>query len=299
MNANQKLLALKGKIKWEGNLEEMRKSRFPTEWHMQIANTLNKILEYKHQEVLELQKKIPLSILKQKLKESLPKRTFFKNLEQHAKNSKIAIIAEIKKASPSLGVIQSDFDPIKIAKAYTEGGATCLSVLTEQHFFQGSPDYIAEVKAVSPLPVLRKDFIVDEYQIYESKVLGADAILLIVAALSDEQLKTFYSCAKQLDLDVLIEVHDATELKRALALKPRLLGINNRNLHTFEVSLNTTLELLPEIPKDTLVVSESGIHATEDVKKLSAQGVYTFLIGESLMRSKNPKEKLQELINDN
>ena len=241
---------------------------------------LHKILQHKRQEVLNSKK---------------AKRHFFKALKERVNNKEIAVIAEIKKASPSLGIIQPNFDPVAIAKAYTEGGATCLSVLTDQHFFQGDPTYIQAVKAVSPLPVLRKDFIIDAYQIYESKVLGADAILLIVAALKDSELKKFYNLANKLELDVLVEVHDEQELKRALALNPPCIGINNRNLKTFEVNIQTTLELLPKIPKELLVISESGIHNTEDIQKLCENGVYAFLIGEALMRSNNPKEKLQEL----
>jgi indole-3-glycerol phosphate synthase len=206
-----------------------------------------------------------------------------------------AIIAEIKKASPSKGVIRPDFHPAAIARSYETHGAACLSVLTDCDFFQGCERYLEEARAATRLPVIRKDFIVDPYQVAEARAIGADCILLIVAALNDQELKRLSTLAADLGMDVLVEVHDRPELERALALDLPLVGINNRNLRTFEVSLNNTLELLDLIPSDRLVVTESGILAPEDVALMRSHKVHAFLVGESFMRAESPGEKLAEL----
>jgi indole-3-glycerol phosphate synthase len=210
-------------------------------------------------------------------------------------NRQPAIIAEIKKASPSQGVIRDPFDPAQIARSYQSGGATCLSVLTDHDFFQGSEAYLAQAKQACNLPVLRKDFMIDPYQVFEARAIGADCILLIVAALDDAVLGELAQLATQLKLDVLVEVHDAAELQRALQLPLPLIGINNRNLRTFETSLDTTLQLLADIPEDRIVVTESAIHSREDVATMREHGVNAFLVGEAFMRAAEPGEKLQEL----
>ena len=207
-----------------------------------------------------------------------------------------SIIAEIKRASPSKGLIRVDFDVATIAKIYTEHGASCLSVLTEIDFFQGDPRYLSVAKANSPLPLLRKDFIIDPYQIYESRVLGADCILLIVALLDDQQLHDYCQMAQELDMAVLVESHTFNELERALVLPTALMGINNRSLHTFDIDIQCTLDLKQYIPADKLVVTESGITHHDDVKRMQANGINTFLVGESLMRSDDIAAQLQQLI---
>jgi indole-3-glycerol phosphate synthase len=209
-----------------------------------------------------------------------------------------AVIAEVKKASPSKGVIRSDFDPAAIARSYEKGGATCLSVLTDREFFQGSSDDLVQARAHCRLPVLRKDFVVDRWQVGESAAMGADCILLIVAALDDSELTDLEACARDLGLDVLVEVHDADELQRAMQLRTRLIGINNRDLHTFEVDLRTTLSLLDQVPDDRLLVTESGILSPDDVALIRAHGVHAFLVGEALMRAPDPGEALRRMIGD-
>lgn len=206
-----------------------------------------------------------------------------------------AVIAEVKKASPSKGVIREDFDPVAIAHSYEAAGATCLSVLTDEKYFQGRDQYLSLIRDNVSLPLLRKEFIVDEYQIYEARVLGADCVLLIVSALDISQLTRLQQCANALELDVLIEVHNATELGAALSLSPHLVGINNRNLKTFETSLDSTFDLLDDIPSDVLVVTESGIHSREDVRLMQERGVNVFLVGEAFMREKDPGLALRQL----
>ena len=205
-------------------------------------------------------------------------------------------IAEIKKASPSKGVIREDFDPVAIAKDYAANGAACLSVLTDEQYFQGADAYLRSVRQSVGIPIIRKDFTIDPYQILEARLMGADCILLIASALSAQQLSDLYTTAHDLGLDVLIEVHDQQELETALALEPNLIGINNRNLKTFETSLDTTLNLLPHIPKGVTVVTESGIRGKEDVQHMVAAGVYCFLVGEALMRQPSPGGALAELL---
>ncbi len=206
-----------------------------------------------------------------------------------------AVIAEIKKASPSKGVLRADFIPADIAQSYAEYGAACLSVLTDVQFFQGCADYLKQARASCQLPVLRKDFMVDAYQIYESRAMGADAILLIAACLDDAQMQDFEQIARSLDMAVLVEVHDSAELARALKLKTPLIGVNNRNLKTFEVSLDTTLSLMRDMPSGRLLVCESGIHTRDDVLRMAAAGVNAFLVGEAFMRAEEPGEALAAL----
>ena len=222
-------------------------------------------------------------------------RGFIRAIEQKLANKQAAVIAEAKKASPSKGIIRDPFDPAAIAQSYEQGGACCLSVLTDQDFFQGHEDYLISARAACSLPVIRKDFIVDPYQVVEARAIGADCILLIVSALEQPQLKKLADLAKEWRLDVLIEVHNHEELMRALDLDLKLIGINNRNLHNFETSLETTYQLLKDIPQDRIVVTESGIHQQEDVKAMQAHGVNSFLVGEAFMRAKDPGEKLKSL----
>jgi indole-3-glycerol phosphate synthase len=206
-----------------------------------------------------------------------------------------AVIAEVKKASPSKGVLRAAFDPAAIARAYAANGAACLSVLTDRQFFQGAPEHLVAARGACSLPVLRKDFVVDPYQVYEARAMGADCVLLIVAALDPARMRALEAAARALGLDVLVEVHDAAELDLALALHTPLIGINNRNLRTFETRLETTLDLLPRIPPDRLLVTESGILAKSDVARMRAAGVHAFLVGEAFMRAPDPGRALAEL----
>ncbi|MBT6264545.1 MAG: indole-3-glycerol phosphate synthase TrpC, partial [Halieaceae bacterium] len=209
--------------------------------------------------------------------------------------SEPAVIAEVKKASPSKGIIRADFQPADIASSYASGGATCLSVLTDIDFFQGSDEYLQRARKACELPVIRKDFTVDPYQVVEARAIGADAILLIVAALADDQMRELAEVASDFELDVLVEVHDRAELDRALELETQLVGINNRDLHSFDMRLETTLDLLPHIPEDRVVVTESGIHTPADVAVMRERDVHAFLVGEAFMRAEEPGEKLKEL----
>jgi len=263
-----------------------------------VADTptiLKKIIDRKWQEVAEREGRCSLGELKAKSDSVGAARGFVRAIEAKLEQGLSAVIAEIKKASPSKGVIREDFDPEAIAKSYQAGGAACLSILTDVDFFQGADAYLQQARNAVSLPVIRKDFIVSPYQVYESKVIGADCILLIVSALDREQLFTLNALALELGLDVLVEVHDAQELALALELPGRLVGINNRNLHTFDVSLDVTLQLLSSIPSDRIVVTESGIFTQADVQSMRENNVNAFLVGESFMRADEPGEKLKEL----
>jgi indole-3-glycerol phosphate synthase len=260
-----------------------------------VADILQRILDTKTREVAERSQRKPLARLREMIGDIAPVRGFVEAIAQRIDEGHAATIAEIKKASPSKGVIRADFDPVAIARSYAAGGATCLSVLTDVEYFQGSDEYLRQARDAVSLPVLRKDFVIDAYQVYEARALGADCILLIVAALDDRQLDSLCELAGKLQLDVLVEVHDAAELQRALPLQTRLVGINNRNLRSFETSLDTTLALLDQIPADRIVVTESGIHTRQDVETMLEHQVRTFLIGEAFMRAAEPGEKLAQL----
>ena len=256
---------------------------------------LRKILARKREEVSARQKRDSLGSLEQRIAEQSPVRGFAEALSQAVSASEPAVIAEVKKASPSKGVIRADFQPAQIAASYQSGGARCLSVLTDIDFFQGADSYLQEARSACELPVLRKDFTIDPYQVIEARAIGADAVLLIVAALDQDQMLELAGVAGEHGLDVLVEVHDREELERALELSSPLIGINNRDLHTFETRLETTLELLPYIPGERLVITESGIHTAEDVALMRNHQVYGFLVGESFMRAPEPGEKLREM----
>jgi indole-3-glycerol phosphate synthase len=256
---------------------------------------LRKILARKAEEVAERRARHSLTSLEDRIQEQTAPRGFHRALQQRVSDGEPAVIAEIKKASPSKGVIREDFEPAQIAVSYREGGASCLSVLTDQDFFQGCEAYLAQARSACDLPVLRKDFTIDPYQVVEARAIGADAVLLIVAALSDEQMRELAQAAAQVGLDVLVEVHDRAELERALELPTPMIGINNRDLHSFEVRLATTLDLLPHIPADRLVITESGIHTLADVALMRAANVHAFLVGEAFMRAAEPGAKLREL----
>lgn len=265
-----------------------------------MSDILNKILARKREEVAQARQQQPEARLRAMLEKAPAVRGFAQAMHDRAKLSQPAVIAEIKKASPSKGLIRVDFDPGYLAQEYTHGGAACLSVLTDRDFFQGAPGDLLAAREACDLPVLRKDFMIDSYQIAESRAMGADAILLIVAALEDAVMQRLADDALTLGMDVLVEVHDAVELQRALRLegdaKRVLLGINNRNLRTFETSIETTLALLPLLPPDRKVVSESGIFTPSDIARLQAAGVNAFLVGESLMRQPSPGEALRRLL---
>jgi indole-3-glycerol phosphate synthase len=256
---------------------------------------LRSILARKREEVSARRKRDSLGSLEQRITEQSPVRGFTRTLQDRVAAAEPAVIAEVKKASPSKGVIRADFRPAKIAASYQAGGASCLSVLTDIDFFQGSDSYLQEARAACELPVLRKDFTVDPYQVIEARAIGADAVLLIVAALEDDQMRELAAVAAAVGIDVLVEVHDRAELDRALELETPLIGINNRDLHTFETRLETTLELLPYIPGGRLVVTESGIHTAEDVALMRNHQVYGFLVGEVFMRAPEPGEKLRDM----
>ncbi|MEJ2531256.1 MAG: indole-3-glycerol phosphate synthase TrpC [Halioglobus sp.] len=262
---------------------------------MNQSTILQRILDRKREEVAERTVSRPLAALEQAIAQQAGPRGFAQALHRRVARAEPAVIAEVKRASPSRGVIRKDFHPAQIAGSYRDGGAACLSVLTDVDFFQGADAYLEEARGACDLPVLRKDFTVDPYQVVEARAIGADAVLLIVAALSDQQMGELAQTAQELGLDVLVEVHDRDELERALALATPLIGINNRDLHTFETRLETTLELLPHIPRDRMVVTESGIHSRDDVARMRAHQVHAFLVGEAFMRAAEPGEKLREL----
>ncbi|HSW52646.1 MAG TPA: indole-3-glycerol phosphate synthase TrpC [Sulfuricaulis sp.] len=256
---------------------------------------LRKILARKAEEIAERARRTPLVELKKQLAQAPVPRGFMKAIRSRVATGQAAVIAEIKKASPSKGLLRADFRPAEIAQSYERHGATCLSVLTDVDFFQGSDEHLKQARSACGLPVLRKDFTIDAYQVYEARIIGADAILLIVAALDDTQLRELAELAAELGMDVLVEVHDAVELERALELPAPLIGINNRDLRTFHTSLETTLDLLEKIPAGRVVVTESGIHAPADVARMRARGVNVFLVGEAFMKADDPGMKLQEL----
>lgn len=250
-------------------------------------SVLERIVAAKRAEVAQARKKLP----EIRLDAAPPVRDFVAALRA----KRPAIIAEIKRASPSKGLLRADFDPAAIAKSYEKGGAACMSVLTDKEFFQGAPEHLAAARAACTLPVLRKDFLIDPYQVYESRALGADCVLLIAACLKDREMRELEKLARSVAMAVLVEVHDAAELERALALETPLLGINNRNLRTFETRLETTLDLLPRVPAERLVITESGILSRADVARMREHGVQAFLVGEAFMRANDPGAALAEL----
>ena len=256
---------------------------------------LRKILARKAEEVAERRAKASLGSLESRISEQSAPRGFARALADKVAAKQPAVIAEAKKASPSKGVIREDFKPAEIASSYQAGGATCLSVLTDVDFFQGGDEYLQQARGACELPVIRKDFTVDPYQVVEARAIGADAILLIVAALADDQMHELAATAAECGLDVLVEVHDRAELDRALELETQLVGINNRDLHSFDMRLETTFDLLPHIPGDRVVVTESGIHTPADVAVMRERDVHAFLVGEAFMRAEEPGEKLREL----
>ena len=260
-----------------------------------MSDILNRILARKVEEIAERSARLPLAELRARVADQPDTRGFAAALESRVEAGRTAVIAEIKKASPSKGVIRADFDPVAIAQSYQRGGASCLSVLTDVDFFQGADAYLQQVRAACGLPLLRKDFTIDAYQVYEARVIGADCILLIAAALDDETLMDLALLAADLDLDVLVEVHDGDELERALEIPAPLIGINNRNLRSFEVSLETSVNLRRNVPAERLLVSESGIATREDVAHLRTAGIHAFLVGEAFMRATDPGSELQRL----
>lgn len=263
---------------------------------MSVPTVLEKILARKVEEVAERSARVSLAELESLARAADAPRGFARALQEQVKLKQPAVIAEIKKASPSKGVIRENFVPAEIAKSYEKGGATCLSVLTDVDYFQGADAYLQQARAACKLPVIRKDFMIDPYQIVEARALGADCVLLIVAALDDQRMAELATVAKGVGLDVLVEVHNGDELERALkTLDTPLVGINNRNLHTFEVDLETTLDLLPRIPRDRLVITESGILNRADVELMEISDVYSFLVGEAFMRAESPGSELQRL----
>ena len=260
-----------------------------------MSDILSQIVAVKREEIAAAKKRVSLEAMRADAESRVLTRDFEGALRRKIAAGRSAVIAEIKKASPSKGLLRADFIPADIAQSYAESGAACLSVLTDRQFFQGQIDYLKQARASCDLPVLRKDFMVDPYQIYESRAIGADCILLIAACLEDAQMAELEAIARSLDMAVLVEVHDRAELERALKLKTPLLGINNRNLHSFEVSLQTTLDLLGQVPADRLVVTESGIQTPADVKMMRDAGVHAFLVGEAFMRAEDPGAALAAL----
>ena len=256
---------------------------------------LEKIVEVKQQEVAAAKKRKPLAAMQSEAYGRVLVRDFEAALRAKMDQGQSAVIAEVKKASPSKGLLRANFEPADIAQSYAEHGAACLSVLTDSDFFQGGPDYLKQARASCDLPVLRKDFMVDAYQIFEARAMGADAILLIAACLDDAQMAEFEAIANDLDMSVLVEVHDRAEMDRALKLRTALLGVNNRNLRTFEVDLNTTLSLKAHCPVDKFIVCESGIADPADVARIQAGGVNCFLVGEAFMRADEPGQALSAL----
>lgn len=256
---------------------------------------LVKILDRKKEEIADRSKKIPLGIMQQLAEVADEPRGFVDAMSRKIADGQAGVIAEIKKASPSKGLLRENFHPAEIAASYAENGAACLSVLTDRDFFQGHEEYLQQARKACELPVIRKDFIIDPYQVFEARAINADCILLIVSALDDNQLEDLSQMALQLGMDVLVEVHDEAELERALVMNLPLIGINNRNLRTFDTSLETTLSLLQRIPEGHIVVTESGIHTQDDVKLMRDNNVHGFLVGEAFMRADNPGQELKKL----
>lgn len=262
-----------------------------------MSDILDKIVAVKREEVAASMRQKPLAVVRADAQSRVLTRDFEAAMRAKIAAGQSAVIAEIKKASPSKGVLRDNFVAADIAQSYAEFGAACLSVLTDQQFFQGSVDYLKQARASCELPVLRKDFMIDAYQIYEARAMGADAILLIAACLDDAQMADMESVARSMDMSVLVEVHDRAELERALKLNTKLVGINNRNLKTFEVSLQTTLDMLPDVPSDRLLITESGIQTPDDVVRMREANVHAFLVGEAFMRANEPGEALAQLFN--
>ena len=261
---------------------------------IETPTILKKILDRKREEVTERKLLVPMVKLKEKAALASPPRGFAAAITANVMRGQSAVIAEIKKASPSKGVIRESFDPAAIAQSYEQGGAVCLSVLTDVDFFQGADEHLRQARHATSLPVIRKDFIIDEYQIYEARAMSADCILLIVSALEEQQLYQLHEVALSLGMDVIIEVHNEAELDVALKLENPMVGINNRNLNTFEVSLENTYQLLGKIPVGKIVITESGIHSRDDVAAMRTHNVHAFLVGEAFMRSDDPGKKLKE-----
>jgi indole-3-glycerol phosphate synthase len=268
---------------------------FEPRFMRETPDILKQIVDRKWVEIRERAARLPLRELEGRLAAAPPTRGFTAAVESKIMGGQAGVIAELKRASPSRGMLRADFKPAEIALSYARHGAACLSVLTDVDFFQGSDAYLQVARAACGLPVIRKDFIVDPYQVYEARVIGADCILLIAACLDDAPLRELSDLAHALGMDVLIEVHDGVELERALGVPGRLIGINNRNLRTFEVSLDTTVDLLAHIGDERIVVTESGIATPEDVRRMRAQGVHAFLVGEAFMRAPEPGARLAEL----
>jgi indole-3-glycerol phosphate synthase len=257
-----------------------------------MADILERILDRKREELEAARAAVPLAEMQRRAASAPPPRDFAGAIAATIKAGRPAVIAEIKQASPSRGLLRADFDPAAIARSYEAGGAACLSVLTDRDFFQGAPEHLAQAREACSLPVLRKDFITEPYQVYESRALGADCILLIAAALARQDMQGLEASARSLGMAVLVEVHDSRELEAALALDTPLLGINNRDLRRFQTRLETTLELLPKVPEGRTVVTESGIHTPDDVRKMRTAGVQAFLVGEAFMRAPEPGREL-------
>lgn len=260
-----------------------------------MSNILEKIIQTKQEELIKRKRQCSLNNLIGKTKHITPRGGFISALSERANARKPGVIAEIKKASPSKGIIREHFDPVEIAKSYAANGATCLSILTDKQYFQGSDDYLKAARECVEIPIIRKDFTIDEYQVYEALDMGADCVLLIVSALNKERLKALYELATSIGLDVLIEVHNAQELHCALDLSPSLIGINNRDLKTFTTSLETTIDLLPQIPESVTVVTESGIANKADIALMQNNDIFCFLVGEAFMREPEPGLALKSL----